>query len=103
MGKTVHRSADPRNFGVYSAYESDASGAFDVTVGVAVLQGDALSVEAGDYLVFQAQGPVPMSVLGAWKRIWHYFEAHPEIQRRYGTDLETYSSPTEAAVYIGVV
>ena len=103
MGKTAHRSTDPRNFGVYSGYESDASGAFDVTAGVAVSQGGAVSVEAGDYLVFQAQGPVPMSVVGAWQHIWHYFEAHPEVQRRYGTDFEAYSSPTEVAVYIGVV
>lgn len=102
MGQTPHRSMDPRNFGVYSGYESDARGAFDVTAGVAVTQGATVDVEAGDYLVFPAEGPVPLSVLGAWQRVWQYFEAHPEIQRLYRTDFEAYSSPTKAAVYIGV-
>ena len=103
MGQTPHRSADPRNFGVYSGYESDASGAYDLTVGVAVTQGAAVTVEAGDYLVFPADGPVPFSVLAAWQRVWQYFDAHPEVRRRYRTDFEAYSSPSEAAVYIGVV
>ncbi len=102
MRQTPHRSIDPRNFGVYSGYESDARGAFDVTAGVAVTQGATVDVEAGDYLVFPAEGPVPLSVLGAWQRVWQYFEAHPEIQRLYRTDFEAYSSPTKAAVYIGV-
>lgn len=102
MQQTANRSADPRNFGVYSGYESDASGAFDVTAGVAVSEGEVVRVAAGDYLVFKAEGIVPMSVVGAWQRVWAYFEAHPEIKRRYQTDFEAYSSPTEAAVYIGV-
>ncbi len=103
MGKTAHRSADPRNFGVYSAYESDASGAFDVTAGVVVTQGATVEVEAGDYLVFPAEGAVPLSVVAAWQRVWQYFHEHPEVQRRYRTDFEAYDSPTKAAVYVGVV
>ncbi|MGP1682024.1 MAG: GyrI-like domain-containing protein [Giesbergeria sp.] len=103
MGQTPNRSTDLRNFGVYSGYESDAHGAYDVTLGVAVTQGATITIEAGDYLVFPADGPVPMSVISAWKCVWQYFEAHPEVQRRYRTDFEAYSSPTEAAVYIGVV
>lgn len=102
MGQTPHRTPDPRNFGVYSGYESDANGAYDLTVGVAVAQGASVDVEAGDYLVFLADGPVPFSVLSAWQRVWQYFDAHPEIQRRYRSDFEAYKSPTEAAVYIGV-
>lgn len=102
MGKTPGRTADPRNFGVYAQYESDASGAFDVTAGVSVTQGATVEVEAGDYLVFKAEGAVPMSVVAAWQRVWQYFEEHPGTVRRYRTDFEAYSSPTEAAVYIGI-
>ena len=103
MGQTPHRdSADLRNFGVYSAYESDAQGAFDVTAGVAVTQGATVNIEAGDYLVFDASGPMPQAVIDAWSRIWQYFDAHPELQRRYRTDFEAYTSPISAAVYIGV-
>ena len=102
MQTTPNRSPDPRNFGVYSGYESDASGAFDVTAGVAVTDGATVTIEAGDYLVFKAEGAVPMSVIAAWQRVWQYFEDHPDIKRRHATDFEAYSSPTQAAVYIGV-
>ncbi len=37
--KTPHRMNDMRLFGVYSAYEADAHGAFDITTGVAVSDG----------------------------------------------------------------
>ena len=104
MGKTPHRNmGDLRNFGVYSGYESDAQGAFDVTAGVAVTQGATVQIEAGDYLVFNASGPMPQAVLGAWVAVWQYFEAHPEVRRRYVSDFESYSSPVSATVHIGVV
>ena len=93
MGRTAHRDpADPCNYGVYSAYESDAHGAFDVTAGVAVAQGGAVHVEAGDYLVFPAHGPMPQAVLGAWMAVWQYFEAHP----RYGAATSAISKPMPA-------
>lgn len=94
--------ADPRNYGVYSGYESDVHGAFDVTVGVAVTAGANVQIEAGDYLVFPANGPMPKAVLDAWIRVWAYFEAHPEVKRSYRSDFEAYAGPTEAAVHIGV-
>lgn len=104
MGRTPQRdAADDRNFGVYSNYESDAHGAFDVTAGVAVTQAATVWIEAGDYLVFEAIGPMPQAVLAAWGRVWQYFETHPNVKRRYRTDFEAYSSPALAAIYIGVV
>lgn len=103
MGGTPDRDpADLRNFGVYSSYASDAHGAFDVTAGVAVTSGGTVRIEAGDYLVFNASGPMPQAVLAAWTQVWQYFEAHPEIRRRYRTDFEAYTSPVAARVHIGV-
>ena len=103
MGRTPHRdTADLRNFGVYSGYESDANGAFDVTAGVAVTEGAAVQVEAGDYLVFDASGVMPQAVLTAWAQAWQYFEAHPEVKRRYRSDFEAYTSPVAAVVCVGV-
>ena len=103
MSLTPHRdSAELRNFGVYSGYESDASGAFDITAGVAVTQGETVVVEAGDYLVFSANGAMPQAVISAWVEVWQYFEAHPEVKRRYRSDFEAYTSPVTAAVHIGV-
>ncbi|MET3182613.1 UNVERIFIED_ORG: putative transcriptional regulator YdeE [Variovorax guangxiensis] len=100
---TPGRTGDARIFSVYSAYESDAHGAFDVTAGVAVSGGDgSLPVEAGDYLVFNGQGQMPQMVIATWERIWQYFEAHPEVARRYRSDFEAYEGPDKVAIHIGV-
>ncbi len=100
---TPHRTGDSRIFGVYTAYESDAHGAFDLTVGVAVSGGTGgVSVEAGDYLVFTGQGEMPHMVIATWQRIWQYFETHPDIARRYRSDFEAYEGPDKVAIHIGV-
>jgi predicted transcriptional regulator YdeE len=98
-----HRINDMRLYGVYSAYESDAHGAFDITTGVAVSDGPAtVRIEAGDYLVFSGQGEMPQMVLAVWQSIWQYFEQHPEIRRTYRSDFEAYSGPDQVAIHIGV-
>lgn len=94
--------ADAHNYGVYSGYESDAEGAFDVTAGVAVTGGATLQIEASDYLVFPANGALPQAVIDGWTRVWHHFEAHPDIQRSYRCDFEAYTNPTEAAIWISL-
>ncbi|QNK66141.1 GyrI-like domain-containing protein [Variovorax sp. PAMC26660] len=97
------RTSDARIFGVYSAYESDAHGAFDVTAGLAVADSeDCVAIEAGNYLVFADQGEMPHMVIATWQRIWQYFEAHPEIARSYRSDFEAYEGPDKVAIHIGV-
>lgn len=102
--------ADGRLYGVYSAYETDPQGAFDVTVGVsAAVQADPpvgaarVAVQPGDYLVFRNQGPMPQMVMDAWNAAWRYFEAHPEVRRRFDTDFECYEGPETVALHIGVL
>ncbi|CAI8771898.1 GyrI-like domain-containing protein [Pseudomonas sp. IT-P253] len=94
-------------YGVYSGYESDALGAFDVTAGIAVqapAQGyETIRIEDGQYLVFEGKGPMPGAVIDAWQRIWAYFAANQQIRRRFATDFEAYTSPDSVAVYIGIV
>ena len=101
--------ADGRVFGVYSGYASDQHGAFDVTAGVAApanhqaLQGaTTVDIEAGTYLVFEAEGQMPQLVIDAWGAVWRYFANHPQVQRRFGTDFEAYSGPYHVALHIGV-
>ncbi|BEU94611.1 GyrI-like domain-containing protein [Acidovorax sp. DW039] len=101
---------DGRVFGVYSRYESDHRGAFDVTAGVAAPSdhqpmpgATVVDVQAGDYLVFEAEGHMPQLVIDAWGAVWRYFEAHPEVQRRFGTDFEAYAGPYHVAIHIGVL
>ena len=107
---------DGRLFGVYSHYESDADGAFDVTAGVATQPaahaGSAMEesadirvvpIQAGPYLVFTGQGAMPQMVIDTWSAIWQFFAHNPQVQRRFGTDFEAYSGPDQVAVHIGIV
>ncbi|MFA6303200.1 MAG: effector binding domain-containing protein, partial [Legionella sp.] len=51
-------------FGVYSDYDSDANGLYTVTVGIASDEtSSAIKVSTGNYLVFQAKGPMPAIVI----------------------------------------
>ncbi|NWE25840.1 GyrI-like domain-containing protein [Pseudomonas gingeri] len=104
--RIANRQPDSRVYGVYSGYESDASGYFDVTAAVAVTTPapgyPTLEVQAGPYLVFEGRGAMPQTVIDTWGRIWSYFEQHPG-QRRFATDFEVYTGPDSVAVYIGIV
>ncbi|SFM54972.1 GyrI-like domain-containing protein [Variovorax sp. OV329] len=99
-----HRVNDMRLYGVYSGYESDADGKFDMTAGVAVMGDPAtVRIEAGDYLVFSGQGPMPQMVLALWQSIWQYFEANPGVRRTYRSDFESYGGPDQVDIHIGVL
>lgn len=94
-------------YGVYSGYESDAMGAFDVSAAVqasTVPEGlQAVTVPAGAYLVFEARGPMPATVVALWGVVWQYFLGQPAHLRRYGSDFEEYSGEGRVAIYIGVL
>ncbi len=97
----------PPLYGVYSNYESDAFGEYDLLVGAEVLEeGDGIksvTLEAGKYLVFTAKGELPQAIIETWGQVWAYFE-DPSIDERraYKTDFEHYISKDEAEIYIGV-
>lgn len=106
--KIPGRLPDPGMYGVYSAYESDHAGAFDVTAGAAVFEPAAgaswhtVKIQPGEYLVFTAKGAMPQVVIQTWGAIWQFFQAHPGIQRSYATDFEAYKGPDEVAIHIGI-
>jgi predicted transcriptional regulator YdeE len=90
-------------YGVYSGYESDYMGAFDVTAGVAVTKSDnPLALQAGEYLVFSATGPMPQTVLQTWGVVWQYFQSNPNVQRSYATDFESYLGTDKVEIHIGI-
>jgi len=108
------RGDDGRVFGVYSAYESNQHGAFDVTAGVSVSAPDLVQlqdvpgaacvhIEGGDYLVFTGEGEMPQMVIDTWMRVWQYFSENPQIRRRFSTDFEAYEGPDKVAIHIGVL
>ena len=105
--KIPQRLTDAPIVGVYSDYDSDASGAYDVTAGVSVSTPnrnfDNVGIQAGKYMVFEARGAMPAAVIQAWGTIWAYFEAHPQVQRCYATDFESYGGPDEVQIHIGIV
>ncbi|CAN7217351.1 GyrI-like domain-containing protein [Acidovorax sp. LjRoot66] len=107
--KLPRPGADGRIFGVYSAYESNEQGAFDVLAGVAAPEdaqvvggASTIAIEAGDYLVFHGQGSMPQMVIDAWGEVWRYFGENPQIQRRFTTDFEAYAGPDRVAIHIGI-
>jgi predicted transcriptional regulator YdeE len=108
FGSLPGKLADSPVYGVYSGYESDYLGAFDVTAGAAV-SGPSddpeltnLALQAGEYLVFSAAGPMPQTVLQTWGLVWQYFQTHPEVQRQYATDFEAYPGADSVSIHIGI-
>ncbi len=93
-------------FSVYSNYDSDANGPYTVTVGVesdhAQTQLSSVTIQAGNYLVFQGTGPMPATVIETWKRVWMLFETNTEHRRNFISDFEAYSGPDQVAIYIGL-
>jgi predicted transcriptional regulator YdeE len=93
-------------YGVYTNYESDAMGAFDVVAGTEVETAglERVILQSGKYLCFEAKGTPPQAVIETWGEIWQYFTAADcPHTRTYGTDFEHYLSESEAMIYIGIV
>lgn len=99
-------AANANIFEVYSNYESDANGLYTVTVGVTdnneCAEFGSVKIQAGNYLVFQGEGPMPSTVVETWKQIWSYFEEKGEYQRSFISDFEAYSGSDKVAIYIGI-
>jgi predicted transcriptional regulator YdeE len=93
-----------RVYGVYSDYESDASGEFTVTVGTKSdeLNKSDTSIKSGTYLVFPANGLMPAAIIDAWKAVWEHFSQAQPYERSYETDFEEYSGQDLASIYIGI-
>ena len=93
-------------FGVYSNYDSDANGHYMVTAGVKSShpqsQLSSVTIQAGQYLVFEDTGPMPATVIETWKRVWAFFETNTEYKRNFISDFEAYNGPDHVAIYIGL-
>ena len=97
---------------VYSAYENDYLGNFDILIGVQV--GGFENIPPGlsseillpaKYLVFKAKGQMPRAVIETWKQIWDYFAGSKSPYRRaYTADFEWYHSAksNEVDIFIAV-
>ena len=103
---TSELASNANIFGVYSHYDSDANGPYTVTVGIksepAQTQLSSVTIQAGNYLVFQGNGPMPATVIETWRRVWEFFEINTEYKRTFISDFEAYSGFDQVAIYIGL-
>lgn len=92
-------------YGVYADYESDDTGHYTVTAGVATEEnhGKCVIIPAGNYLAFKGKGPMPLAVIDTWKQIWSFFSTPNEYKRAYKSDFEAYESADEVTIYIGII
>lgn len=94
------------SYGVYSNYESDQHGEYDLTVAkTGEFNGEGsieITIPSGKYLKFEKEGPLPDSALQLWQEIWNYFENTSNHERTFICDFEEYSSMTDVAIYIGI-
>ncbi|PWQ97554.1 GyrI-like domain-containing protein [Leucothrix arctica] len=102
-------TAQSKVYGVYTNYESDHTGAFDVIACANTLSKDSLAdsvevqIEAGKYLIFSAQGQMPQAVIGLWGEVWAHFTASDcQEERSFTTDFEFYKGADEVEIYIAI-
>jgi predicted transcriptional regulator YdeE len=96
-------------YGVYSTYESDLNGPYDVTAGKQIdpsQTGGAdfvdIDIPADEYLVFEGKGELPGIVISTWQAIWSYFSSAREFKRKYSCDFEAYTDEDQVAINISV-
>ncbi|WP_019216622.1 GyrI-like domain-containing protein [Legionella tunisiensis] len=106
--KFQREQSDLPIFGVYSNYDSDFTGFYTVTAGIEMKgkqrppEFNSISIETGNYLIFENRGSMPQAIIKIWQEIWQYFSSTRPLRRTYITDFEIYKNPEECAVYIGV-
>ena len=94
---------------VYSAYESDVTGSYQLLVGrqvhgaaVASSPVSSVSTQGGAYLVFKCTGPVPQAVIDGWRDVWAFFEREAAPKRSYTYDFEIYRDGTPVEIWVAV-
>ncbi|GLC89906.1 effector binding domain-containing protein [Lysinibacillus piscis] len=115
IGQKLQNTVNPTIYGLYSDYESDVNGLYDITLGLEVpasleVPQDMVMklVPASKYMVFTSErGAIHDVVIKTWQVIWAWFE-HSTIARAYTGDFELYdercSNPQDAqvAIYIAI-
>lgn len=96
-------------YGVYTNYESDFTGLFDVVACSDTLtlenlkDASKVTIQSGKYLVFSTQGKLPQAVTDLWGEIWRYFNSSDcPHTRAYTTDFEFYKSENEVEISIAI-
>ena len=108
----VNYKEGQRVYGVYSNYESDANGEFDVLAGYEVQNNslDSVEIQKGKYLVFTKTFDKNddhtriNAVIETWGKIWQYFlDENSQYKRVYKTDFEFYKDQYNIEIYISIL
>ncbi|HEV8382203.1 MAG TPA: GyrI-like domain-containing protein [Gemmatimonadales bacterium] len=94
---------------VYSAYESDVTGSYQLLVGRQVRDSRPVSAPLqvvltarGSYLVFRCSGPLPQAIMDGWRDVWACFARDNAPARAYTTDFEIYADRGPVEIWVGV-
>jgi predicted transcriptional regulator YdeE len=98
-GETIPNPTDRQTiFAVYSNYESNETGLYDLTLGKRVEPEQQvpanmriLHIPAARYLVFSVAGANPDAIKSAWGSIYAYFANNHAQRRAFTYDFEQYS------------
>ena len=107
VSKIKNKKPDSFIYGVYSDYQSDLNGNYNITAGVEIPKSEIknnniVKIKKGKYLLFENKGTLPDIVIQTWKTIWSYFEEHKDIKRDYTSDFEVYESDKNIKIYISI-
>jgi predicted transcriptional regulator YdeE len=103
-----HLTKNTKVYGVYTNYQSDVSGEFDVIAccdqpPIATENSVTVTTAAGNYLVFSSKGAMPDAVINLWGEIWQYFSSDDcRYSRTYQSDYEYYKSADEIEIAIAI-
>jgi predicted transcriptional regulator YdeE len=91
-------------YSVYFDYERDFTAPYTVLIGYAVPFGTPIpedlqsaTVPSGSYVVFDASGEQPASLIEAWSTVWT-----TPLDRKYDADFELHREDGTVAIYVGV-
>lgn len=95
--QAIENKQNDKSIGLYSNYETDASGAYDVTVCCEVNKTENLFIgtkskiiSAGKYAKFIIHGHMQKAVADFWAKLWEM-----PLDRKYSCDFEEYQSGTD--------
>jgi predicted transcriptional regulator YdeE len=94
---------------VYSAYESDVSGSYQILIGRELAGSppvapplQVVDVPQGGYLVFSSSGPLPDAVIEGWRGVWAFFGRPDAPPRAYTADFEAYLEHERTEIWVAV-
>lgn len=96
-GESIPAALD-QIFSLYTHYETDHNGAYDVILGKPVRPGTqppagmiTKHIPAATYLVFPAESRAPEAIMAAWQSVYCYFDEAGTPKRAFTVDFERYS------------